>query len=336
MNAVADSIDDLLAGATDREPFASPDGKSAAVMERVRIDGEPHIVKHLHHRDDWIMRATGDLVCRPVVVWRSGLLDELPGNVDPTIVAAAWERFPDGTVGGAVLMRDVGPDLVPEGDTAIPPDQHERFLDHMAEMHAAFWGWEDDVGLTPLGTRIVWFGPRLAEVERERGGDNPVPTRHVWNGWSRLRARGGPVTDAVFVLLDDPDRLLVALRELPSTFVHGDWKAGNLGSHPDGRTILIDWAYGGQAPPGIELAHYLSLNRSRLPETKDAAIDRYRDRLEAHGVDTEPWWDRHLALSLLTMHCNFGWEKALGESDDDVEELSWWESRAAAGLDAMR
>lgn len=336
MNAVAASVDELLAGATDRQPFASADGKSAAVMERVMIDGRPHIVKRLHHGDDWIMRATGDLVCRPVLAWRSGLLDRLPESIDSTIVGAAWERRPDGSVGGAILMRDVGRHLVPEGDDPLPSDQHRRFLDHMAEMHAAFWGWVDDVGLTPLGTRIVWFSPLLTEVELELGGDNPVPTRHVRNGWSRLRARGGPVTEAVLALHADPGPLHAALSELPSTFVHGDWKAGNLGSHPDGRTILIDWAYGGQAPPGIDLAHYLSLNRARLPEANEAAIDHYRDRLEAHGVETEPWWDRHLALSLLTMHCNFGWEKALGDTDEDAEELAWWEDRAATGLEAMR
>lgn len=36
-------------------------------------------------------------------------------------------------------MRDVSRWLVPVTDDAIPIDQHLRFIDHMAEMHATFW-----------------------------------------------------------------------------------------------------------------------------------------------------------------------------------------------------
>ena len=46
---------------------------------------------------------------------------------------------------------------------------------------------------------------------------------------------------------------------------------------------------------------YLALNRARLPESKEATIARYRERLEAHGVATADWWDRQLGLSLVGM-----------------------------------
>ncbi len=109
----------------------------------------------------------------------------------------------------------------------------------------------------------------------------------------------------------------------PQTFVAGDWKLGNLGSRADGRTIVLDWAYPGEAPPCWELAWYLALNRSRLPETKEATIERYRRALERRGVETGDWWDRQLGLCLLGMMATIAWEKAVGDED----ELDWWTRR---------
>ena len=118
-----------------------------------------------------------------------------------------------------------------------------------------------------------------------------------------------------------------ALAATPATFIHGDWKMGNLGSRPDGRTILIDCAYPGEGPACHDLGWYLALNQARLPESKEDAIARFRAALERHGVATDGWWDRQLDLSLLGTVVQFGWEKALG---DDVE-LAWWLDRARAG-----
>src|SRR5947199_361864 len=82
------------------------------------------------------------------------------------------------------------------------------------------------------------------------------------------------------------------------TLVHGDWKMGNLGSHPDGRTILLDWAVTGEACGTSDLAWYLAINCERLPHSKEDAIAAYRDALERHGVTTSSWWDRAIALAL--------------------------------------
>ena len=100
---------------------------------------------------------------------------------------------------------------------------------------------------------------------------------------------------------------------------------GNLGSHPDGRTILLDWAYPGSGPACWDLCWYLALNRARLPEQKEAAIDRFRGALEACGVSTGPWWERQLGLCMIGIMATFGWEKALG----DPGELDWWQDQVA-------
>jgi thiamine kinase-like enzyme len=121
---------------------------------------------------------------------------------------------------------------------------------------------------------------------------------------------------------DDPEVLTARLRRLPGTFVHGDWKMGNLGRLPDGRTILLDWTLPGTGPACWDLCWYLALNRARLPEPKEAVIARYRAELENHGIATSGWWQEQLDLCLIGTMATFGWEKALG----DATELSWWEA----------
>ena len=324
---IAGSVAELFGRPVSGEPMDSTDGKTGARLERVMVDGEAYVLKYLHASEDWIMRATDDRDHRAVAVWRDGWLDDLPAGIDHAVVAAAWDDRPDGR-GAVLVMHDVGDHLVPEGDTQLPLEQHTAFIDHMAALHTTFWDRRDaTAGLLPLATRLTFFGPHLAEAERARGGTDPVPTRFVPDGWTRLEERAPRAAEIALALLDDPGPLVTALQATPQTLVHGDFKAGNLGSHPDGRTILLDWAVPGIAPPCSDLAWYVCLNRARLPEPKEATLERYREALERHGIDTGPWWDEQCTLSLLGAFLQFGWEKALG----DDEELDWWQTRAVEG-----
>jgi hypothetical protein len=326
----ASSVEELLDGATDRTPMITADSKSGARFERATIDGEPHVVKYLHVDDDWIMRSTGDLACRPVTVWRSGLLDRVPVCIDHTVVGAATGLGRNGW-GAALLMRDASAWLVPEGDDAVPLDQHRRFLDHMAALHVGFWDWSDDVGLTPDQHRFTEFSATNVSLEAARGWPDAVPPLIV-EGWSRLPAVAPTVADAVIALTEDPTPLARALRGCPRTLLHGDWKMGNLGSRPDGTTVLLDWAVPGEGCPTLELAWYLALNSARLPQSKEETAAGYRHALEANGIDTDGWWERALDLALLTGSVWFGWEKALGGPGP---ELAWWIERAAAGMERL-
>ena len=116
---------------------------------------------------------------------------------------------------------------------------------------------------------------------------------------------------------------------MPHTLVHGDWKAANLGSHPDGRTVLLDFGEApGEASPLADLSWYLALNTTLLPEPKDSVLETYRRALEGHGVATDGWWEQAVVLELLGCVLQFGWEKALGGPG---AELSWWEEWALRG-----
>jgi len=315
------AIDELLAGATERTPLVADDGKSGVPIERVVIDGQRYIAKYMEVAGDWLARATGDLGLRQLLLWEKGMYQRVPSCIDPVVVGAAR----DGRR-GVLLMNDVGAHLVPEGDDPIPLEQHLRFLDHLAALHATFWGWNDDIGLTPDGNRYAMFGPCVVSVEAERGSDSVIPAL-IGKGHERLRASNTRGSAIALALLDDLDPLLVALARTPRTFLHGDTKMGNLGSHPDGRTIAIDWEYTGPGEAASEITWYLAINSARLPQTKEATIAAYRAALEAHGIDTDPWWEAQIALALLGAFVQFGWEKALGGGD----ELAWWDARAAEG-----
>jgi phosphotransferase family enzyme len=322
------SVESLLAGASEREPLQHNDSKSGARLERVRIDGEWFVAKWLDLRDDWTMRAVGDFGGATLTIWRCGLLDALPACIDQPIVGVAHDpAVGPGGYGTVLLMRDVARFLVPEGDAVLSLEQHRAFLDHMAQVHATFWDFDDQWSLIPTVSRYFETSPWTALVEAELRSGAFVPPL-IGKGWAEITEVAPKAAAIVLPLAHDPTPLARALEQTPLTFVHGNWKLGNLGTDDTGRTVLIDWEAPGAGPACGELAWYLALNCRRIPESKEAAITAFRDALEQHGVDTEPWWDRQCALALLGGLVQFGWEKALGGYDD---ELAWWEARAVEG-----
>ncbi len=318
----------VLAAATTREPLAGGDGKSDARLERVWLDGQPLVVKHIDLRDDWLARASGELRCRHVLLWRAGVFDELPGCLDHVTLGCAE----DPARGRAtLLLRDVTGQLVPDGSQPLPQSQHRGFLDHMAALHAHFWGRAERDGLLPMSLRYLVLSPRTAATELARGGAHPVPARLIPEGWRRLPAaapRAGPLAAE---LVTDPAPLLAGLARTPSTLLHGDWKVSNLGSGPDGRTVLLDWAMTGTGPGCADLAWYLAVNAARLPEPKEVAIRAYRDGLEARGIDTAAWWETQLGLCLLGAFLQLGWDKVTG----DPAEIGWWDDQAGRAAELL-
>ena len=326
---VAASVDELLADATERAPFQPAETRSDVGFERVVIDGEPHIVKYVHLDHDFTMRASGDIGCRTVRAFEAGLFDVAGEFIDHAVVGAA-RGFGRNGWGGALLMKDVSEWLVPPGGDPFPEEQHCAFIDHLAAMCAATWGWRDDLDLLQYAGRWTFFGAAALEGERGLGWPERVPSIAA-DGWVRF-AEWAPadVAEGVGALWHDPGPLAAALSTTPSCFLHGDWKASNLGTGPDGRTVLVDWVYLGEGPACHELGWYLALNRSKLPAgySKERVIGDFAVALARHGVEVGGWWERQAGLCLLGAVVQFGWEKAFGEED----ELGWWCDRAREGL----
>ena len=271
------SLDDLLGAATSREPWFPDDTKSGARFERLVIDGERFVLKYQDATDDWLMRATGDTGERYVRLWESGLLDRLPAVIDHAVVATA---FGDGV--GRILHRDVAGSSSPPG---APIDRRpaRRFLDHMAALHAAFWGWHGRVGSHPRRRPLPGLISPATRGPRRPPGRRAVVPLVLAEGWAALaaaprRSRGGRWPRA------DPGPLLAALAD-PATLVHGDWKAGNLGTDAAGAPCCSTGGRRAGTPlrrPGLVPRD----QRRLLPESKDAASTGLRAALEDHGIDT--------------------------------------------------
>ena len=322
---LAPSMAELLGGAAEREPFGDGAGKSGAELARVTIDGEPFVVKCLDLAEDWTMRCAGVLRGVPLELWLRAVLARLPACFNQPIVGVAV----DSTAGGhdgrtALLMRDVGAWLVPVTDAPVPLAQHLSFLDHMAALHAEFWEDGGDIDVVPPMHRYLELSPWTAAAEAAIGSAALVP-RLVAQGWPLLAEVAPVAAQVVLPLAWDPGPLVAALAVTPQTFVHGNWKLDNLGTDPEGRTVLLDWESSGRGAGASDLAWYLAINCRRLPQSKEESILTYRAALERHGIATAGWWDTQLALCLLGALVQFGWEKALGGYD---AELAWWEARA--------
>ena len=314
-----DPLAELLASATERTALDEVPGKSGATLERVVIDGQDYVLKHLDLAQDWTMRASGCLPGAPLVLWERGILARLPDCLNQPIVGAVREPR-----GCALLMHDVSRWLVPATDAPISPAQHARFLEHMAALHAAFWACGDEFDVVPAMHRYLELSPWMAAAEAAAGSPHLVP-RLVAKGWPLLADVAPAAAAVVTPLAYDPSPLVAALDATPHTLVHSNWKLDNLGTDESGRTILLDWEQPGRGAALSDLAWYLAINCRRLPQSKEASIEYYRESLEAQGIETGPWWERQLALCLLGALVQFGWEKALGGYD---EELAWWEEKS--------
>jgi hypothetical protein len=314
---LAASAADLLAGASSRTPFQPADGLSGVPMERVVIDGQRYVAKWLGPDVDWVSRIVSDRVCRPVLLWELGLYGEVAPYVDPAVVGASR----DADTGECVLlMEDVSAQLLPEGSVPFSVPDQEAVLDAMAGLHAGLSGFAGRDGLCTPWEMYRMFSPENLVPEIARGTTIPCL---VPEGWEALHQAVPEVADHVLQLANDPTPLVAAMEQTPQTFVHGDWKGGNLGLR-DGRVILLDWAFPGRGVGCRDLAWYLAVNCDRLPTSKDAAIRVYRDALERKGIDTFGWFERQLELALLGGFVLMGWNKA-----GDPDEAAWWLDRVA-------
>lgn len=319
---IEDLLDELAAGRPWRlDPVDKHvDSLSGSPFELATLATDRYLVKHISPELDWIMRDLGDGADgrQPwaLTLWREGLLDALPPEIDHLIVGMAYDRRAGHL---RQVMRYEPRAMVPAGHDVVPHDQHRRFLDHMAALHAAFWGFRDSYGLTRPRRRYGFAHPSFAVAEAAAGHTDAIP-RLFPGGWEAVRATDPEAAEVALAIAADASALARAMAEGPQTLVHGDWKFGNLGSHPDGRTVLLDWGWPGEANGCVDLCWYLAVNCDRLPESKEDSIAAYRASLEHRGIATGSWWDRQLELALLGAFVQLGWSKS-------GDELAWWTGR---------
>ena len=132
--------------------------------------------------------------------------------------------------------------------------------------------------LLSLESRWSAFGPGWMAAEERLGlARRGAAHRARRVGALRRAGAGRRASRSSTACATTSTRSCAPCAQTPLTFLHGDWKLGNLGVAP-GRTVLLDWTYPGIGPIAHDLAWYLSLNRARLPESKED-VDRRAARL---------------------------------------------------------
>ena len=294
-------------------------GFSGATLTRlVRSDGVSFVLKRMSIERDWIMRATDDLACREAVFADARV--DLGDAVRTPAVGAA--RDGDGY---AVLMRDIGAELLPAGD--VSKAQLDAIIAGMAALHArpvpTALPWCD------LTKRLTLLTPTTALVAEAYA----APVAHdISEGWRLFDVHAtAAARTIVHGLINDPSPLVRALTRMPSAFLHGDLKFDNIGLDGRGRMWLIDWAMTLVAPPAVELGWFLAINSRRLPVPLDDVMRRYAD---AAGMKPE-LRERHDALTVLCGLLLRGWRKSLDAGAGDGNELHWWCERVEAAAGAL-
>jgi hypothetical protein len=306
----------ILDGIKEREPFAGEWGRTGAKFERgVLADGTPVVIKHITP-NDWLIAAAGGK-SHLFEVWREGLFDRVPDQIDHTMLAI--EEHGDGWI---CVMRDESKSMLEEG-CLLSREQSRRLITAVDALHAEFWG--EDVPGVSLQEHYVFMTPKGTAVA-DRVSPIPALQRRGWEMFGDVAP--SDVTDVLQRLLDDPTPMVEEMKKHPMTLIHGDYRLHNLGLK-DQKVVAIDWEVVGNAPPSVDLAWYLIISASRIDASREQVIDDYRE-IAGERFD-EGAWDLACIGALMWL----GWNKAIDivENPDPAirtqerADLDWWLER---------
>jgi hypothetical protein len=317
---------ELVRDAVERVVLSGHVGKSGAGLERLRLaDGRALIVKRIAPGTDFTVEATGGMPGREYLLWRAGVLDDLPEGVGHALVDAWVEN--DTTV---LVMRDLGGAML-TWEHRLDARQAAWLMQRTAGLHRAFLG-RPPADLVPLRSLITLFAPDTIRSSADRGVELMRLALRGWDLFAELVS--DDVAEPVLALLADPTPLTDALAEAPTTFLHGDLATVNMAVERDTLT-LIDWAMPTAGPGALDVSRFVAGCASVVALTREELIEAYRD---AAGPAYD---DRSMSIALLSGLLWLGWNKALDAAEHPDPEirareradLRWWVDRARAALE---
>jgi hypothetical protein len=332
-----------LAGKREH-PFPN-DGWSGASLTTLSRGSDRFVLKRDSLARDWIARATAD---GPILreAWFATHGPSLPSPIRAPYLGVGT----DGDEFG-ILMPDLTGVLF-DWDGPISVESLDQVLAGLATLHT--FPFDEALPLggphwCPLPERLTLIC--RASLERPGPARDSVGDR-ILPGWDAFDRRvPAVVRDLIDSLGRDPQPLLDALGELPSTLIHGDLKLANVGIEPDGTIDLVDWQMVTVAPVAVELGWFLVSNVASLPWTPAMILERYREKAEVAEFDA--WddhggavantldWDRQVNAAILVGLLLRGWRKGadteagitLASGVSAADDLAWWCDRA---LEAAR
>lgn len=268
-----------------KEPFGEHSGAAGSQLSRICTDKGQYVLKEMSIDSDWIMYTTNDTHGRSVRLWQYGLLDELLPAVEHKIIACSrtgnhW----------AILMEDLS-GTVFTWDHQMNSDQVYLFLDILAQFHAHFWNdyrlEDESLGLADT-CDLLGLGFHSLNEKSEEEGRIPDWTKA---GWQAVREILSPaVFESIVNLSRDPSALTNFLDDLPSTLLHGDYRADNLAVAD--KPVIIDWQQAARSLMTIDLSWLTKKGYVRNTIGEDHAIHFYRNRLQSylgHRFDDQKW-----------------------------------------------
>jgi hypothetical protein len=330
-----------LARATE-EPFPNDGWSGASLSLLRRADGERFVLKRDSLARDWIARATAD---GPILreAWFAANGPPLPSPIRAPYLGAGVDSEEFG-----ILMPDLSSVLF-DWDAPISVEALERVLDGLAGMHGAPWSASD--ALDPSQTRWCPLRERVTLICRA-SLERPGPAREavgdrILPGWDAFdRVAPAATRDIVNSLGVEPQPLLDALSNLPSTLIHGDLKLANVGIAPDGLIDLVDWQMVTVAPIAVELGWFLVSNVASLPLQPDDVLARYHAAMVKRGgagAETLADWRAQTDAAILVGLLLRGWRKGadaeagltLASGVSAPDDLAWWCDRALEAADRL-
>jgi hypothetical protein len=330
-----------LAGVTE-DPFPNDGWSGASLSLLRRADGERFVIKRDSLARDWIARATAD---GPILreAWFAANGPPLPSPIRAPYLGAGVDSEEFG-----ILMPDLSSVLF-DWDAPISVEALERVLDGLAGMHGAPWSASD--ALDPSQTRWCPLRERVTLICRA-SLERPGPAREavgdrILPGWDAFdRVAPAATRDIVNSLGVEPQPLLDALSNLPSTLIHGDLKLANVGIAPDGLIDLVDWQMVTVAPIAVELGWFLVSNVASLPLQPDDVLARYHAAMVKRGgagAETLADWRAQTDAAILVGLLLRGWRKGadaeagltLASGVSAPDDLAWWCDRALEAADRL-
>lgn len=284
------------------------------------------ILKEVSLAADWFSHRTKDILGREAAVLLESQLSEITSIFHSPYLLASMES---GRIG--MLMADLSEGLFPDEKKPLSINDQDLMLGRLAWLHAHYWQFPELNHLSWLHKSsdfIYLMGP-FDHVPFEGGSTRNIQD-HIKTGWLATIPLLPPKVREAFLL--PPDQIVSPWADLPKTLIHGDTKVANFAKAKNGDLCLLDWAFVGHAPCTFDLGWFLAVNASRLAESKEVVIEKYRNMLEsALGFSiTEELWQRLEEAGLVCGAFMLLWSKgnAMANGSEGARtEWDWWMNR---------
>lgn len=305
------------------------EGLSGAALFRARLeDGEPVVIKHIRPAQDWMARATRD-PGREALLFTEGVYEGLPPEISSPVIDA--KPVKDGWL---IVMRDIraAREVVRTGNQRV---MSEAMLAAVHTMHVKFMDAKPMEALCSLGDRLRLFSPLRPLVERHSSDTLPKTLTSAWECFADHADRA--LSDAVLRLVLDPWELLRALREAaPSTLLHGDYRAANLGL--DGDVVMaLDWGLACYGPAELDFIWFLS-NTAWGDDDERVHLESTWERLTGCGRDSRVLDLAvifHAAMGELAFLMSEARHQPPGFSRPSDDTVKWWLRRLEGAFERV-